>query len=207
MFARRPSRSARRPSPSEVPPSRRSVPRVRVSFLSFTRRFLARSVVRRSVRRARPSPVARRVEARRRAVVCARSSAVGVGGRARTRGCFLGSRASRWASRRGARGRRGGARRDDDDDDATTTTVMSLSTRATPTPTRANANANANANARRKSDARGRGRRRDVARGAASDEPKKLWGGRFSEAQDPLMEKFNESLSFDRRLKFVQRRV
>ena len=77
---------------------------------------------------------------------------------------------------------------------------MSLSTRATPTPTRANANANANANARRKSDARGRGRRRDVARGAASDEPKKLWGGRFSEAQDPLMEKFNESLSFDRRM-------
>jgi len=26
----------------------------------------------------------------------------------------------------------------------------------------------------------------------------KLWGGRFSEKQDPLMEKFNESLSFDR---------
>ena len=27
-----------------------------------------------------------------------------------------------------------------------------------------------------------------------------MWGGRFSEAQDPLMEKFNESLSFDRRM-------
>ena len=29
---------------------------------------------------------------------------------------------------------------------------------------------------------------------------KKLWGGRFSEDIDPLMEKFNESLSFDRRM-------
>ena len=33
---------------------------------------------------------------------------------------------------------------------------------------------------------------------AASGEPKKLWGGAFSEKIDPLMEKFNESLSFDR---------
>ena len=31
-------------------------------------------------------------------------------------------------------------------------------------------------------------------------ETKKLWGGRFSEDIDPLMEKFNESLSFDRRM-------
>ena len=31
-------------------------------------------------------------------------------------------------------------------------------------------------------------------------EKKKLWGGRFSEDIDPLMEKFNESLSFDRRM-------
>jgi argininosuccinate lyase len=35
---------------------------------------------------------------------------------------------------------------------------------------------------------------------AASGEPKKLWGGAFSEKIDPLMEKFNESLSFDRRM-------
>lgn len=33
-----------------------------------------------------------------------------------------------------------------------------------------------------------------------ADAPKKLWGGRFSEKIDPLMEKFNESLSFDKRL-------
>lgn len=39
------------------------------------------------------------------------------------------------------------------------------------------------------------------AEGAAGSEaPKKLWGGRFSEKIDPLMEKFNESLSFDKRL-------
>ena len=31
-------------------------------------------------------------------------------------------------------------------------------------------------------------------------EPKKLWGGRFTGAIDPLMEKFNESLPFDKRL-------
>lgn len=29
---------------------------------------------------------------------------------------------------------------------------------------------------------------------------KRLWGGRFTGEQDPLMVKFNESLSFDRRL-------
>ena len=50
-------------------------------------------------------------------------------------------------------------------------------------------------------------RRRAVTNGrrcaratASASEPKKLWGGRFSERQDPLMEKFNESLSFDRRM-------
>ena len=31
-------------------------------------------------------------------------------------------------------------------------------------------------------------------------EPKKLWGGRFTGATDPLMEKFNESLPFDKRM-------
>jgi argininosuccinate lyase len=36
--------------------------------------------------------------------------------------------------------------------------------------------------------------------GAPGGEPKKLWGGAFSEKIDPLMEKFNESLSFDRRM-------
>ena len=43
-----------------------------------------------------------------------------------------------------------------------------------------------------------------VTMAAAGEEPagekKKLWGGRFSEDIDPLMEKFNESLSFDRRM-------
>ena len=34
----------------------------------------------------------------------------------------------------------------------------------------------------------------------ATGEKKKLWGGRFSEDIDPLMEKFNESLSFDCRM-------
>jgi hypothetical protein len=29
---------------------------------------------------------------------------------------------------------------------------------------------------------------------------KKLWGGRFTGATDPLMEKFNESLPFDKRM-------
>jgi len=49
-----------------------------------------------------------------------------------------------------------------------------------------------------KSKNAGRGWR--TRRRAADGEPKKLWGGRFSEAQDPLMEKFNESLSFDKRM-------
>lgn len=31
-------------------------------------------------------------------------------------------------------------------------------------------------------------------------EQKKLWGGRFTGATDPLMEKFNESLPFDKRM-------
>lgn len=35
---------------------------------------------------------------------------------------------------------------------------------------------------------------------AVAAEPKKLWGGRFTGATDPLMEKFNESLPFDQRL-------
>jgi argininosuccinate lyase len=34
----------------------------------------------------------------------------------------------------------------------------------------------------------------------ASGEKKKLWGGRFTGATDPLMEKFNESLPFDKRM-------
>lgn len=35
---------------------------------------------------------------------------------------------------------------------------------------------------------------------AAKGEQKKLWGGRFTGATDPLMERFNESLPFDRRM-------
>ena len=35
---------------------------------------------------------------------------------------------------------------------------------------------------------------------ASVDVPKKLWGGRFTGATDPLMEKFNESLPFDQRM-------
>jgi hypothetical protein len=34
----------------------------------------------------------------------------------------------------------------------------------------------------------------------ATEEPKKLWGGRFTGETDPLMEKFNESLPMDRRM-------
>ncbi|KAJ1926463.1 argininosuccinate lyase [Tieghemiomyces parasiticus] len=34
----------------------------------------------------------------------------------------------------------------------------------------------------------------------SSSAPSKLWGGRFSGATDPLMEKFNESIHFDRRM-------
>lgn len=36
---------------------------------------------------------------------------------------------------------------------------------------------------------------------------KKLWGGRFTGATDPLMEKFNESLPFDRRMWHEDTRV
>jgi hypothetical protein len=39
-----------------------------------------------------------------------------------------------------------------------------------------------------------------VEQEAASTEQKKLWGGRFTGATDPLMEKFNESLPFDKRM-------
>ena len=41
-----------------------------------------------------------------------------------------------------------------------------------------------------------------AASGSASGsvEKKKLWGGRFTGATDPLMEQFNESLSVDRRM-------
>lgn len=35
---------------------------------------------------------------------------------------------------------------------------------------------------------------------ASTEEPKKLWGGRFTGETDPLMEKFNESLPMDRRM-------
>ena len=36
--------------------------------------------------------------------------------------------------------------------------------------------------------------------GAAPAGEKKLWGGRFTGQTDPLMEKFNESLPFDKRM-------
>lgn len=36
--------------------------------------------------------------------------------------------------------------------------------------------------------------------GEGEGETKKLWGGRFTGATDPLMEKFNESLPFDKRM-------
>lgn len=35
---------------------------------------------------------------------------------------------------------------------------------------------------------------------APAGEAKKLWGGRFTGQTDPLMEKFNESLPFDKRM-------
>ena len=35
---------------------------------------------------------------------------------------------------------------------------------------------------------------------ASGGEQKKLWGGRFTGKTDPLMEKFNESLPFDKRM-------
>ena len=43
--------------------------------------------------------------------------------------------------------------------------------------------------------------RQAVAAEAAPEAgPKKLWGGRFTGKTDPLMEKFNESLPFDKRM-------
>ncbi|CAK0772145.1 glutamate N-acetyltransferase [Coccomyxa viridis] len=39
-----------------------------------------------------------------------------------------------------------------------------------------------------------------VEENATGTEQKKLWGGRFTGATDPLMEKFNESLPFDKRM-------
>ena len=39
-----------------------------------------------------------------------------------------------------------------------------------------------------------------AASNGAGGEQKKLWGGRFTGATDPLMEKFNESLPFDKRM-------
>lgn len=40
----------------------------------------------------------------------------------------------------------------------------------------------------------------EAAAPPAGGEQKKLWGGRFTGKTDPLMEKFNESLPFDRRM-------
>ena len=59
--------------------------------------------------------------------------------------------------------------------------------RAVPSPTRTPPRVRAAPSSRR-------------SRVVAMAEKKKLWGGRFSEDIDPLMEKFNESLSFDRRM-------
>lgn len=38
------------------------------------------------------------------------------------------------------------------------------------------------------------------SQGTAEDGVKRLWGGRFTGAQDPLMLKFNESISLDQRM-------
>lgn len=35
---------------------------------------------------------------------------------------------------------------------------------------------------------------------AAGEEGSKLWGGRFSGKTDPVMEKFNASISYDKRM-------
>lgn len=40
----------------------------------------------------------------------------------------------------------------------------------------------------------------ETAAPPAAGEQKKLWGGRFTGKTDPLMEKFNESLPFDKRM-------
>ncbi len=39
-----------------------------------------------------------------------------------------------------------------------------------------------------------------AAEAAPEAATKKLWGGRFTGKTDPLMEKFNESLPFDKRM-------
>ena len=43
--------------------------------------------------------------------------------------------------------------------------------------------------------------------GGDGSAPKKLWGGRFTGATDPLMEAFNQSIDFDKRLWEVDIRV
>jgi argininosuccinate lyase len=40
----------------------------------------------------------------------------------------------------------------------------------------------------------------EAAAAPAGGEQKKLWGGRFTGKTDPLMERFNESLPFDKRM-------
>ena len=40
----------------------------------------------------------------------------------------------------------------------------------------------------------------EVQQTESASSTKKLWGGRFTGATDPLMEKFNESLPFDKRM-------
>lgn len=41
---------------------------------------------------------------------------------------------------------------------------------------------------------------RPLQAAAGGEGQKKLWGGRFTGRTDPLMEKFNESLPFDKRM-------
>ena len=80
--------------------------------------------------------------------------------------------------------------------DATTTTTTTAMTTTTMFATTARVGAVRTATR----GLGGRDRRRGRDGTTARSEPKKLWGGRFSERQDPRMEKFNESLSFDRRM-------
>lgn len=40
----------------------------------------------------------------------------------------------------------------------------------------------------------------DTEKADGASGAKKLWGGRFTGQTDPLMEKFNESLPFDKRM-------
>ncbi len=46
-----------------------------------------------------------------------------------------------------------------------------------------------------------------LASARAMEEGPKLWGGRFSGKTDPVMEEFNASIRYDRRLCFVDVRV